>query len=109
MTGSAINIAAGQVPALFGLAKRFDTRASTYLVIIDTLKNLKHSNLDAAFGVSSLTMLYGIKWGVTYFSNRYPRLAKPMFFVQALRHAFVIILFTIISWRINIHHKTVTI
>jgi sodium-independent sulfate anion transporter 11 len=40
MTGSAINIAAGQVPAIFGLAKKFDTRAATYKVIINTLKNL---------------------------------------------------------------------
>ena len=109
MTGSAINIAAGQVPGLLGTAKLFNTRASTYLVIIDSLKYLKDSTLDAAFGVSSLAILYGVKWGVTYISNRYPRVAKPMFFVQALRHAFVIILFTIISWRVNIHHKTARI
>ena len=106
MTGSAINIAAGQVPSLFGLSKLFDTRAATYQVIINSLKNLRHSNLDAAFGVCSLAMLYGIKWSCTAATNRYPRLARPIFFVQALRHAFVIILFTIISWRINVHHKT---
>lgn len=43
MTGSAINIAAGQVPALFGINKRLDTRAATYQVIINTFKNLKYS------------------------------------------------------------------
>ncbi len=106
MTGSAINIAAGQVPALFGLAKRFDTRAATYKVIINTLKNLHLSTLDAAFGVCSLAILYAIKWGVAGITNRHPGLARPLFFVQALRHAFVIILFTIVSWRINIQHKT---
>ena len=106
MTGSAINIAAGQVPALFGLSKRFDTRAATYQVIINTLKNLPHSSLDAAFGVTSLFLLYSIKWTLTYLPKRYPRLARPLFFLMALRHAFTIILFTIISWRINVHTPT---
>jgi sodium-independent sulfate anion transporter 11 len=109
MTGSAINIAAGQVPALLGLSKLFDTKAATYQVIINTLKYLPKSNLDAAFGVSALAMLYMIKWGLAWASGRYPRFARPAFFLQALRHAFVIILFTIISWRINIHAKTARI
>ena len=106
MTGSAINIAAGQVPALLGLAKLFDTKAATYQVIINTLKFLPQSSLDAAFGVSALALLYIIKWSLAWASGRYPRFARPAFFLQALRHAFVIILFTIISWRINIHSKT---
>lgn len=105
MTGSAINIAAGQVPALLGLAKLFDTRAATYKVIINTLKNLPHCSLDAAFGVPSLFLLYFIKWSLTALPKRYPRYARVCFFVMCLRHAFVIILFTIISWRMNIHLK----
>ncbi|ORY32555.1 sulfate transporter family-domain-containing protein [Naematelia encephala] len=104
MTGSALNIAAGQVPALLGLAKRFDTRAATYKVIINSLKNLPHCTLDAAFGICALAMLYGIKWFFQWLPKRYPKWERPAFFLQALRHAFVIILFTIISWRINIHH-----
>lgn len=42
MTGSAISIAAGQIPAVLGLAQRFDTKAETYNVIINTLKNLPY-------------------------------------------------------------------
>jgi sodium-independent sulfate anion transporter 11 len=103
MTGSAINIAAGQVPALFGIAKLFDTRAATYKVIINTLKNLGHSKLDAAFGVSALVLLYAFKWSFTYLGNRYPKYNRPFFFAQCLRHAITIIIFTIISWRINLH------
>lgn len=34
MTGSAISIAAGQVPTLFGINSLFDTRGSTYMVIM---------------------------------------------------------------------------
>lgn len=71
MTGSAINIAAGQVPGLLGISNRFEyvlrifhafpslidahsTKAATYIVIINTLKNLHLSTLDAAFGVVGL-------------------------------------------------------
>lgn len=104
MTGSALNIAAGQVPALLGVSKRFNTREATYKIIINTLKNLPHSNLDAAFGVSALALLYFIKWGLEAVQRRYPKYARAAFFAQALRHAFVIIIFTIISWRINLHH-----
>ncbi|WVQ82163.1 hypothetical protein IAT38_004291 [Cryptococcus sp. DSM 104549] len=105
MTGSALNIAAGQFPAVFGLSKMFNTKAATYKVIINTLKYLPQSSLDAAFGVSALAMLYGIKWSLQWAGGRYPRFARAAFFIQALRHAFVIIIFTIISWRVNIHHK----
>lgn len=37
MTGSAINIAAGQVPALLGISKLFNTKAATYQVIMSVL------------------------------------------------------------------------
>ncbi|WWC89475.1 uncharacterized protein L201_004399 [Kwoniella dendrophila CBS 6074] len=104
MTGSALNIAAGQFPAVFGLAKRFNTRDSTYKVIINTLKNLKFSTLDAAFGVTSLALLYFIKWGFAYIGRKKPRYARAAFFASCIRHAFVIIIYTIISWRINLHH-----
>jgi sodium-independent sulfate anion transporter 11 len=54
MTGSAITIASSQVPALLGIQNLFDTRASAYLVIINSLKNLKYCTKDAAFGVTGL-------------------------------------------------------
>ncbi|WVQ67849.1 uncharacterized protein L199_006054 [Kwoniella botswanensis] len=109
MTGSALNIAAGQVPALMGLAKRFNTRDATYKVIINTLKNLRFSSLDAAFGVTSLALLYFIKWSLAWVGQKKPRYARAAFFASCVRHAFVIIIYTIISWRINIHHKTARI
>jgi sodium-independent sulfate anion transporter 11 len=105
MTGSALNIAAGQVPALLGTSKLFNTKESTYKVIINTLKHLPDCTLDAAFGICALALLYFIKWGLAWVQRRYPKYARWAFFAQALRHAFVIIIFTIISWRINVHHK----
>jgi sodium-independent sulfate anion transporter 11 len=54
MTGSAVTIASSQIPGLFGIQGLFDTRAAAYKVLINTLKNLKHSTKDAAFGVMGL-------------------------------------------------------
>jgi len=54
MTGSAITIASQQVPGLLGTSALFDTKASAYLVIINTLKNLPNCTKDAAFGVMGL-------------------------------------------------------
>ncbi|QGI85321.1 hypothetical protein CEK25_012050 [Fusarium fujikuroi] len=84
MTGSGVNIIAGQVPKLMGI-KGVNTRQATYRVIIDTLKNLGGSKLDAAIGLSALTMLYLI-----------PR----------LRTAFVILLYVGISAGMNINHRS---
>src|SRR5437764_14526193 len=57
MTGSAITIAIGQVPALMGITG-FNTRDATYKVFINTLKNLGQTKLDAAIGLTALAMLY---------------------------------------------------
>src|SRR5271169_5272035 len=54
MTGSAITIAAGQVPSLLGTSSLFNTRDACYLVIINILKYLPQTTLDAAFGFPAL-------------------------------------------------------
>ncbi len=105
MTGSAINIAAGQVPSLFGIQKLFNTRAATYLVIINTHKNLNYTTLDAAFGVTALVALYVIKWSLAWSGKRYPRFSRAAFFLTAFRHAFILIIFTIAAWRTVIQLK----
>jgi len=56
MTGSAINIAVGQVPGLLGISSYFSTRDSTYLVFINTLRTLPRTTMDAAIGLTALTM-----------------------------------------------------
>ncbi|KAF2835554.1 sulfate permease [Patellaria atrata CBS 101060] len=100
MTGSAISIAAGQVPAMMGITG-FSTRDPTYLVIIHTLQNLGKTKLDAAMGLSALTLLYIIRITCTTLGNRYPERRKTYFFLSTLRTAFVILLYTMISWLVN--------
>ncbi|KAI1468898.1 sulfate permease [Daldinia caldariorum] len=104
MTGSAINIAAGQVPTLMGITG-FSTRDSTYMVIINTLKNLGKTDLNAAMGLTALTMLYTIRFSCTWAAKKFPNHHKLFFFLSTLRAVFVILLYTMISWLVNMHRR----
>lgn len=105
MTGSAINIVAGQVPGLMGITG-FNTRAATYEVIINTLKGLPGTTLDAAWGLPGLAALYIIRIACNKLSDRYPRSRRALFFVSVARNAFVIIVLTIAAWLYCRHHKS---
>jgi sodium-independent sulfate anion transporter 11 len=103
MTGSAINIAAGQVPTMMGIVfpAPYTTRDATYMVIINTLKGLPNTQLDAAMGLTALVMLYGIRILCNRMAKWHPEKAKLYFFLSTLRTAFVILLYTMISWLVN--------
>lgn len=113
MTGSAISIAAGQVPSLMGIPTKasststvyVNTRGPTYMVIINTLKNLGLSKLDAAMGLTALTMLYVIRFVFNTAAKKMPQHRRLLFFLNTLRTAFVILLYTMISWLVNRHHR----
>ncbi|KAI9794192.1 MAG: Sulfate permease 2 [Peltula sp. TS41687] len=105
MTGSAINIAVGQVPALMGLTG-FSNREATYKVIINILKHLGTSKLDAAMGLTALAMLYIIRSACSYGAKRVPNQRKTYFFIATMRTAFVILFYTMISWLVNRHHRS---
>ena len=100
MTGSALNIAVGQVPALMGITG-FSNRDATYKVVINILKHLGRTQIDAAMGLTALVMLYLIRAGCSYGSKRVPNRRKAFFFLATLRTAFVILLYTMISWLVN--------
>ncbi|KIK59669.1 hypothetical protein GYMLUDRAFT_261679 [Collybiopsis luxurians FD-317 M1] len=102
MTGSAINIAAGQVPGLMGITG-FNTRAATYEVIINTLKGLPRTTKDAAFGLTGLFALYGIRIMCDQLTKRLPGRARVFFFMSVFRNAFVIVVLTIASWLYTRH------
>ena len=105
MTGSALNIAVGQVPGLMGITG-FSTRDSTYLVVIHTLQHLGRSDLNAAMGLPALFLLYAIREVCNWNARRTPRYAKTFFFISTLRTAFTILLFTMVSWLVNRHHRS---
>lgn len=113
MTGSAFNIVWGQVPALMGYSKLVNTRVATYKVVINSLKHLPDTKLDAVFGLIPLVILYVWKWWCgdfgpkladRHFANdpKKKQILKSFYFyAQAMRNAIVIIVFTAISWRIT--------
>lgn len=105
MTGSAISIAAGQVPTMMGYSKAFSTREATYKVIINTLKHLGKTNLDASFGLTSLFLLYFIRWFCGFLAKKYPTRARLFFFLNTLRTVFIILLYVLISYLVNRHHR----
>jgi MFS superfamily sulfate permease-like transporter len=49
------------------------TRAATYEVIINTLKGLPITQLDAAFGLTGLFCLYAIRIICRLLTKRYPQ------------------------------------
>lgn len=104
MTGSALNIAVGQFPTVMGLTG-FDTRASTYRVVINSLKHLGRTKIDAAMGLTALFMLYAIRSACNYAARKMPQRSKLFFFLSTLRTSFVILLYTLISWLANREHR----
>ncbi|KAA8895108.1 sulfate transporter family-domain-containing protein [Sphaerosporella brunnea] len=101
MTGSALSIAAGQVPGMMGI-KGVNTRGPTYEVIIHTLKHLGRSKIDATMGLTALAFLYLIRWVFTSFlPKKFPQRQKTLFFINTLRTSFIILLYTMISWLVN--------
>lgn len=103
MTGSALNIAVGQVPALMGITG-FSNRDSTYKVVINILKHLGRSKLDAAIGLTALLFLYLIRAACTISAKKVPQRAKFFFFLSTLRTAFIILLYTLIGWLVQRNH-----
>ncbi|KAL8738435.1 MAG: hypothetical protein Q9181_000749 [Wetmoreana brouardii] len=104
MTGSAINICVAQVPSLMGIGG-FSNREATYKVFINILKHLGRSKRDAAMGLTALFFLYFVRYLCNFGARRMPHRAKMFFFLSTLRTAFVILLYTMISWLVNRHHR----
>ncbi|WPK24932.1 hypothetical protein PUMCH_002231 [Australozyma saopauloensis] len=100
MSGSAFNIIVGQVPGLLGYGSKVNTRVAAYKVVIDSLKALPKTNVNAAFGLVPLFILYLWKFSCGFLSNRYPRKKMWFFYVEQLRNVIVIVVATAISWGI---------
>ncbi|KAI0022280.1 sulfate permease [Xylariomycetidae sp. FL0641] len=104
MTGSALQIASGQVATLMGISG-VSSHDSTYLIIINTLKGLPTTSIDAAMGLTALALLYAIRFGCGWAANRFSKWSKVFFFAATLRAVFVILLYTMISWLVNMNRK----
>lgn len=104
MSGSAFNIITGQVPGLLGYNSLVNTKKSSFYTVVHTLKNLKHGNINAAFGIVPLFILYTWKFSCDFLGKRYPKKKMWFFYLQTLRNAIVIIVATAISWGVVYPH-----
>lgn len=108
MTGSAFTIAAGQVPKLMGISGISTNGTPTYKIIIETLKGLPRTKVDAAFGLGTLVFLYATRSIASFVTRRYPRYARAAFFTSVFRNAFIIIILTaaVYGWLKNYPNPT---
>ncbi|GEQ72287.1 hypothetical protein JCM33374_g5974 [Metschnikowia sp. JCM 33374] len=98
MSGSAFNIITGQVPGLLGYNSAVDTKISSFHTVIYTLKKLPLADINAAFGIVPLFILYSWKFSCDFLGKRYPKKKMWFFYIQQLRNAIVIIVATAIAW-----------
>ena len=104
MTGSAIAIAASQLPALLGVTG-FSNRDSPYKVIINTVQHLPEAKVDAALGLSALFILYFIRNTLTRAAARFPKRRRLIFFINTMRTVAVILLYTLASYLVNTNRR----
>ncbi|KAJ4189608.1 hypothetical protein NW767_000244 [Fusarium falciforme] len=101
ITGASITIMSTQVPVLLGLSE-INTRESPYKVIINTLKALPDTKLDAAIGFSSIILLFAIRDICAFMERRHPQKKRVWSYISSLRMTFVMLLFTLVSFLV--HH-----
>lgn len=104
MTGGALTVLSSQLNKIMGIPN-INTHQPPYLVVIDTLKGLPETHIDAALGLTALLMLYIIRSACNYGAKKQPHRAKLFFFISTLRTVFVILLYTAISAGVNLHRR----
>ncbi|UNI21023.1 hypothetical protein JDV02_007054 [Purpureocillium takamizusanense] len=103
-TGSAITIVGSQLPALLGI-RGVRTRDPAYKVYINTFKRLPNCQLDAALGLTALFALYAIRHCLNKAAQRYPKHRRIIFIVNTMRNVFIILLYTMVSWLVNMNRR----
>lgn len=100
VTAASITIMSTQIPSALGIPG-INTREAPYKVFINTFKSLPNARLDAAIGVTSFFMLFGIKYLCSHMESRHPNMKRTWSYINSLRLTFVMILFTLISFLVN--------
>ncbi|KAL9549827.1 hypothetical protein PS6_005874 [Mucor atramentarius] len=100
MAGSGLTIVINQFNKIFGVPN-INTSEAPYLVFGKTLINLHHSTVDAAFGVSALIYLYGVKYLAQYLMRKYPQHNRLIFFFNTSRSIIVLVFGTLLCFMIN--------
>ncbi len=100
VTGASITIMSTQFPVAMGISG-VNTREAPYLVIINSLKGLPRTRVDAAIGLSSIVLLFGIRYLCAKMEVRYPKKKMVWAMISSLRLTFAMLLYTLVSWLVN--------
>jgi len=100
VTGASITIMSTQFPVAMGISG-VNTREAPYLVIINSLKGLPRTRVDAAIGLSSIVLLFGIRYLCAKMEVRDPKRKTVWAMISSLRLTFAMLLYTLISWLVN--------
>lgn len=100
VTSASITIMTTQFPVMMGITG-INTRDSPYKVLIETLKALPNTQLDAAIGLSCLVVLTAIRSLCAKFEVRQQSRKRLWALVSSLRLTFAMLLYTLISWLVH--------
>ncbi|KAH8654964.1 sulfate transporter family-domain-containing protein [Tricladium varicosporioides] len=100
VTAASITIMSTQLPVALGI-KGINTREAPYLVILNTLKALGKTRLDATIGLTSIALLFFIRSLCAGMEVRQPHRKRLWVTVASLRLTFTILLYTFISWLVH--------
>jgi sodium-independent sulfate anion transporter 11 len=104
MTGSAIFVMSTQLTGLLGI-RHAKNRGSAFENVLTMFKHIKGVRIDAALGLTALAALYGIKYLALHMQKKRPSQGKVWGFAASLRVAFIISIYTFVSWAVNRHHR----
>jgi solute carrier family 26 (sodium-independent sulfate anion transporter), member 11 len=100
VTAASITIMSTQLPVAMGISG-VNSRESAYKVIINTLKALGRTKVDAIIGLSSIVLLFVIRDVCARMEVRQPSRKRMWATLSSLRLTFAMLLFTFISWLIH--------
>ncbi|CAM1511656.1 Fc.00g091690.m01.CDS01 [Cosmosporella sp. VM-42] len=100
VTAASITIMCTQIPTALGI-HGINTHEAPYKVLINTLKALPETKLDAAIGLTAIVLLFGIRDLCSFMETRHPQRKRMWGYISSLRLTFVMLLFTLVSFLVN--------
>lgn len=100
ISGASITIMSTQLPTLLGITD-IKTRDAPFWVILNTFRGLSGIQLDAVIGLSSMSLLFFIRWFCGVMESRQHKHRRVWAALSSLRASFIMLLFTLISFLVN--------
>ncbi|SPO01483.1 related to sulfate permease II [Cephalotrichum gorgonifer] len=99
-TSASITIMLTQAPATLGITS-VNTRDPPYLVVVNTLKSLGETRIDAAIGLSCIVLLFFVRDGCAAMASRQPQRKRMWDTIASLRQVSAMVIYTLISFLVN--------